>query len=79
LYYDFLFLLDWSVYWDGVEQILQLYPEVPKPPKRILWDPEKFNRWVKWAKDYDKKEQDGRIAPFGFVCQDEEDYYEFFS
>ena len=79
LYYDFLFVYDWSCYWDYVEQTLGLFANVPKPPKRICWSPDAFQRWIEWAKDYGKKEQDGRILPLGATFDDEDDYYDFYS
>lgn len=67
------------MYWDEVEQTLGMFANVPRPPKRVLWSPEAFQRWIEWARNYQSKEHDGKIAPFGFVCQDEEEFYEFYS
>ena len=74
---DFLILLDWCIYFDNVEQTLQIYSNVPKPPKVILANPDKFNKWVKFARNYDESKSKGKILPFGEVFDSEEDYYEF--
>jgi hypothetical protein len=76
--YDFLYLYDWATYFRYTEEVLQLYPDVPKPPKRIIWDPEKFNRFLAWAKSYRTKEHNGRVCPFGKTFSDEDDFYEFY-
>ena len=52
-----------------------IYSNVPKPPKRIIYDGEKFNNWVKWARKY--KPKTSIITPFGQIFEDEDDYYNF--
>lgn len=75
--FDFLTVLDWTVYFDRVYEAFEALSEVPKPPKVIYCDPEKFNLWVGWAKkwDRDKWGKSGVIVPFGKTHETEEDYY----
>jgi hypothetical protein len=51
--------------------------DVPRPPKLIYCDPEKFDRWLKWAKKWDrtKWEKQGTMVPFGKIHETESDYY----
>jgi len=75
--WDFVYLLKQAIYEDYTREVMEIYSSVPKPPKKILAEPVKFNRWTKWAKNY-KPRKDGMILPFGYgkMCDDENDYYE---
>ena len=74
--WDFVYLMKQVIYEDYTREAMSIYGNVPKPPKKILANPEKFNRWIKWAKNY--KPNTGRILPFGQVFDDEKDYYSNF-
>jgi len=69
-------LLDWASYFERVYEAMEIL-DAPKPPKKIYCDPEKFNRWLLWAKkwDRDKWAKQGSIVPFGEIIDDEDDYY----
>ncbi len=75
--WGFLYLLNYAIYQDNVKQVLSVYSNVPKPPKKIIYDPKKFDRWIKWSRNY-KPRKTGKILPFGYgkMCDDENDYYE---
>ena len=73
--WDFIYLLRQAIYEDYTREMMGIYSNVPKPPKRIIYDGEKFNNWVKWARNY--KPKTGMITPFGQVF-DEENYYKFY-
>jgi len=61
-----------------MEETLVYLSEVPKPPKCVLFVPEKFYKWVERAKEYMKRDEKIQsIQPFGEVFGSEEDYYEF--
>ena len=79
--YEFLVLYDWTSFFSDTEETLAYLTEVPKPPKCILYVPEKFYKWVERAKEYIKNrkpdEKSMNIQPFGEVHDTEEDYYKF--
>ena len=75
--WGFLYLLNYAIYQDNIKQILDMYSDVPRPPKKIIYDSRKFNKWIKWARNY--KPRAGRILPFGQVFDDEGDYYSNFN
>ena len=77
--WDFVYLLKQVIYEDYAREAMSIYGNVPKPPKKIIYDPEKFNRWIRWAKNY--KPRKGKILPFGAgqMCEDERDYYSTFN
>jgi len=62
-----------------MEEIIQIYSGVPYPPKIIRYNPRKFNYWVGWARNYNerKKQDSGKILPFGAVFDTEQEYYDF--
>ena len=76
-----LYLMDWCIYWDNVLETLGYFTDVPVPPRKILWLPDKFQRWVIWAREYQKKEhgQGGNVLPFGKLINSEDEYYEWYS
>lgn len=73
--WDFVYLLKQVIYEDYTREAISVYSNVPKPPKKVIYDPKKFDRWIKWARNY--KPKTGSITPFGQQFEDEDGYYEF--
>jgi hypothetical protein len=75
--YEFLVLHDWTNFFIDSEEAMGYLKEVPRPPKVILYTPEKFYRWVDKAREYMRRndKNDGNIMAFGDVIETEDDYY----
>ena len=48
-----------------MEESINLYDRAPKPPEFVIHDPDQFNRWLDWARDFKLDEKRGVHMPFG--------------
>lgn len=74
--YELIMLLDWCAFFSYVEETLALYSDIPKPPRRITRVPEAFNKWVRFAREFDTNKAKSNIVPFGTIYNSEEEYYD---
>jgi hypothetical protein len=77
--FDYFEVINYRIYFDYVEESMNMYRNAPEPPLHIQHNPSGFMRWVEWASEYKEDTSSGQIAPLGKEFDMEDDIDSFIS